>query len=97
MELETFSGVPIPRKSHGKAGRKTRVYPFATMGVGEIFFIENRERNNIMSYASHQGKALDREFTTRLLWAVKNKKSAWEPCPEGTKGSVKGIMVWRTK
>lgn len=94
--LETQKALPIPKVARGPQRKpRPRRYPFDTMEIDDMFFVENRNRNNLKSYASEQGRALGRRFKTRFLFARKDATGKWIFCASSDKGAVPGIMIWR--
>lgn len=77
------------------AGRP-RVYPYATMGVGQFFFVPHKTANTVGSHAYRQGKRLGRKFSTRLQW-MRQDETGWVDAAEGDKGAVLGVGVYRTE
>lgn len=84
--------VPIPAAIQPERPHK---YPFESLAVGEFFFIPHRERNNMASQAWAQGRKLDREFSTRLLF-MRETKQGWVICDGVHSAAVLGIGIWRT-
>lgn len=71
-------------------------YPFATMEVGQMFFIPNKERNTIGSYVSTRGKELGRKFSTQMMELEKQADGTWAlPSKPGSKKAVRGVAVFR--
>ncbi len=91
--LKVNSDIPIPKPVRPAEGRG-RKYPFATMGVGEMFFVPDKDRNILAPYAASVGAQLGRKFITRLTH-MRPGRTGWEPAEEGTKDAVPGIGVWR--
>ena len=89
---EIVKGV-APEMSRRKAV-KGRVYPYAELDVGDMFFVPNRPTNNLMTHSSNMGKRLGRRFSTRHVWKVRIN-DAWEPANQGDEGAVLGIAVHR--
>lgn len=92
---ETVKNVPIPKpvtSQHG--GGRRRKYPFPTMGVGEMFFIPHRKKNNMTAHASAVGKQLGKKFATRLTY-MRDVDGTWEHCEPEDEGAIHGIGVWR--
>lgn len=85
--------VEIPKPIRPPATRK---YPFDKLKVGEMFFIPDRDTNNMTTYASAVGRKLKRKFQTRLVW-MRKTKSGWDVAEPDTTGAVQGIGVWRTE
>ena len=90
--LETMRGPIVARRrpSH------TPKYPFATMRVGEYFFLPFRETNNMMQYASTMGSKLGRKFSTRLT-TMRETVEGFVPCDADHENAITGIGVWRTE
>lgn len=91
-----FKNVMMP-KTRRPTPPTSRKYPFEEMGVGDMFFLPDKSRNNLATYASTQGKRLGRKFATKLAWMKGSDDKGWQPAEEGQKGAVLGIGVWRTK
>ena len=72
-----------------------RKYPFDTMEVGDMFFVPDREKNNLAAHTSTMGKKLKRKFVTRLTHMCEEKES-WVSCDPSEENAVMGIGVWRT-
>jgi hypothetical protein len=83
-----------PPIHHG--GRKP-VYPWASLKVGEFFFVPDRDRNNLASLAWHTGRNLGFKFETRLCYMARvgGKLGQWLLSDEDQRGAVLGIGVWR--
>ncbi len=94
---DLIPGVPVRSVLRSLMAPRRSKYPFRDMAVGEMFFIPNRDVNNMSSRASTLGRLLKRRFTTRLVYMKLNRKKAWEPCQPDDYGAVLGIGVWRTK
>ena len=74
-----------------------RKYPFASMAVGDMFFVPGKTRNTLTTHASTMGKALGRKFTTRLVYMIETKQGWVSAETPNDKGAVLGVGVWRTK
>lgn len=77
------------------AGRP-RVYPYATMSVGQFFFVPHKPTNTVGPHAYRQGKRLGRKFSTRLQW-MKRAGDGWVDATVGEPGAVIGVGVYRTE
>lgn len=77
---------PVRHAGHPK-------WPWATMKVGEMFFVPDKERNTMTALAWSSGKRLGRKFSTRMVHMRKGQ------IVDGTINyKVKptlGIGVWR--
>lgn len=86
-------GVPIPEINRApKSGR--RKYPIESMGVGDMFFIEERPTKLVSAYISRISKDLPGKFSARHCW-MRKVGSGWETAEPGTKGAKEGTGVWR--
>lgn len=92
---EIQKDIPLPKAVRSTAATR-RLYPFEDMAVGEMFFVPNRDKNNLTTHASTVGKKLGRKFATRLVYMT-DVSGEWETCDKEAKGAVQGIGVWRTK
>lgn len=90
---EVQDGVPIPKALRPVTNAR-RKYPLNTMEVGEMFFVPNRDTNNLTTHVSAVGRKLDRKFTTRLT-TMRETDSGWQPCDAEAEGAVLGVGVWR--
>jgi len=88
--LELMRGPLVPRR---RTPQKSK-YPFATMKVGEYFFIPFREENNMMQYASTMGAKHGKKFSTRLT-TMRETIEGFVPCDSGHENAIKGIGIWR--
>lgn len=70
-------------------------YPFATMEVGEMFFIPEGGKG-VVNQASAAGKELGRKFATRVLF-MRRKGRSWEVCTSDMPDGQQGVGVWRMK
>lgn len=82
-----------PAQARRKALR-SRVYPYAELAVGDMFFVPNRPKNNLMTHTSNMGSRLGRKFSTRHVWMTKIE-GKWQPANQGDAGAVQGIAVHR--
>ena len=92
---EVQRNIPVPKPEKAQPSRRKK-YPFESMGIGDMFFVPNRSRNNLMSLASSTGRTLSRKFTTRLTYMVESL-DGWRQATKDTPSAVQGIGVWRTK
>lgn len=86
---------PLPASSRPGAGR-TSTYPFATMEVGQAFFIqsdgkENFAKSRASNISSANKKYLPRKFVTRALDAAQAASIFGEAITAGKAG----LGVWR--
>lgn len=98
--LVPIKNVPLPSAVVARVGGgRRRKYPFETLDVGEMFFVPDRVKNNITTYASAVGKKLGRKFATRLMHMRPTGKddSPWEVCAADDPLACLGIGVWRQK
>jgi len=65
------------------------------MEIGDSFFVPNKQKNTLTTYASEQGRALKRKFSTKLTWMTRNEDDEWELAEPNAEGAVLGIGVWR--
>lgn len=87
----TIQRGPIPPVRTDKRPRK---YPFARLEVGEMFFVPDRPRNNMMGLVSQTGKKLKRQFGTRHCY-MKFINDKWVTCEPNDEGANLGICVFR--
>ena len=93
--LKTTTNVPVPKAIRSPRPAQ-RVYPFAEMEVGAMFFVPGKERNTMSPYVSTQGKKLKRKFVTRLCH-MRETRDGWVECkPEHARAKI-GVGVWREK
>lgn len=90
FEVQDTDGVPPPVTGH------PRVYPYATLKVGQMFFIAHARGPSIQSHASVQGRKLNRKFATRVQW-MRKTAHGWEPAEPMAIGATKGVGVYRTE
>lgn len=67
MTVETYkvhSGVPIPPVT--RSGNRASKYPFATMEIGEMFFVPDPPKT-FSSQANAAGRRLGRKFSVRRI------------------------------
>jgi hypothetical protein len=93
FKLQSNFPIPPVRRSATPVRRK---YPFETMEVGEMFFVEGKKKNTLGTHVSTVSKQLGRKFSTRLTFARQGAKG-WEPCDPDADGAVQGVGVWRMK
>jgi len=92
--FQILKNIPTPKTIRTLTPREPR-YPFAQMEVGDSFFVPNKTKNTLTTYASEQGRALKRKFLTKLTYMV-NVEGDWELADEGDDDAVMGILVKRT-
>lgn len=85
----------IPADMPRRKAVKGRVYPYEQLAVGDMFFVANRPKNNLMTHTSNMSKRLGRKFSTRHVWMCK-VNDQWVSCNQGDNGAVLGIAVYRT-
>lgn len=93
MTYEVQSGVAIPPPVRGSRPSK---YPFATMAVGDVFFVVNAPKA-FAGQVSSVGRRLGRKFATRRVTLIETP-AGMSPLPEGeapTGPTHQGIGVWR--
>lgn len=90
---EVQKGVPIPPRELPPRGN--RLYPFETMQVGEMFFVPNRQKNNLGGYVWAAAKRYKRRFSTRMTY-MRQEDSKWVQTTKDDPSGVRGIAVWRT-
>jgi hypothetical protein len=90
FDVQNADGVPPPVTGH------PRVYPYATIKVGQMFFIAGGRGPSIQSHASLQGRKLNRKFATRVQ-SMRKTAHGWEACEPDAAGAVKGVGVYRTE
>lgn len=61
--FEVRSGIPLPAATREGFSKPSK-YPFATMEVGDMFFVPAAKKS-FSSLASAAGKRLGRKFSTR--------------------------------
>lgn len=59
------TNIPVPQI--GGRGRKSSVYPFAQMNVGDSFFVPGITTTKITGTVFHHGKRLNMKFVTRTV------------------------------
>lgn len=89
--METYVR-PIARKS--RLSRRAPKYPFATIMVGAMFFIPDKEPRQFHATSSRQGRALGRKFTVRGMFA-RDSLEGWVECGQGALGATWGAGIWR--
>jgi len=92
-KVDVITDVPIAKVTRVRT-RTWRKYPFDTLRVGDMFFVPDRNKNNLTSHASTVGSKLGRKFVTRLT-TMTMTSDGWKSCSPDTKGAVRGIGVWR--
>ena len=93
--LKTTTNVPVPKAIRPPSTAR-RVYPFAEMEVGAMFFVPGKTRNTMSPYVSSMGRKLKRKFVTRLCY-MRKAKGGWVECKaEHAKAEI-GVGVWREK
>jgi len=90
LKIQKAVKIPPPHRPNVRAKK----YPFAEMEVGEMFFVPEKTKNTMSPYASSQGTALGRKFTTRIMSLVLKKDGEWRE-PKGNEEGVVGIGVFR--
>lgn len=63
--IKVEKGIPIPEKP--RKGGKPAKYPWATMDVGDSFFVEGVPLANFASGAYNAAKLLNRKFSLRTV------------------------------
>ena len=84
----------VPPEQAKRRAVKGRRYPYEQLGVGDMFFVPNRPRNNLMPHTSLMGSRLGRKFSTRHVY-MRKVDAKWVPCNDGDPGAVLGIAVYR--
>ena len=95
---QPMKNVPLPSAMASRTGSgRQRKYPFDTMEVGEMFFVPDREKNNLTTHASAVGRQLGRKFATRLthMRPTGDEAAPWEPCGADDPDANLGVGVWR--
>lgn len=87
MAIKIDKNVPIPPG----AGRKTQIYPFEDMEVGDSFFVAGKNSDQLTNAAAHYRKRNNWGFSARNAEEV-----AINP-ETGAQGVIKGARIWRTK
>lgn len=95
MAQAVLKNIPIP-KTMRTAPPPRRKWPLDDMGVGDMFFVPGRDKNNLATYCSTAGKKLGRRFTTRLCY-MHEVKGDYVPCEPDVRGATLGVGVWRIK
>ena len=90
IEAQAAPG-PIPN-----AGGRPPKYPYATMLVGEFFFIIGASPKSIGPHAWDRARTLGRKFALRQLWMMR-EGGVWVEAEPGSEGAVKGVGVYRTE
>jgi hypothetical protein len=90
MQLMTQAAEPLP----DPVIPRRRKYPLDTMAIGDMFFVPDRESNNLVQYVSGQGAKLGRKFRTRFC-TMRETIEGWKGCPTDDPRAVRGIGVWR--
>ena len=91
--LQLQRNVPPPVRTRERHGNQK--YPFATMQVGDFFFVPNKETNSLRTYFSTAGKAHGIKLTSRLIHARQEDDGKWQECPADAPRAVQGVGVWR--
>lgn len=63
--FEVRSNIPMPAATREGFSKPSK-YPFATMEVGDMFFVPGAKKS-FSSLASAAGKRLSRKFSTRVV------------------------------
>jgi hypothetical protein len=93
--VRTQRSTPVARSARLNDTHKTK-YPYADMRVGDMFFLPDRETNNMAAYTSLVGKRLGRKFRTRFCY-MRNTIEGWVACGESHPRARLGIGIWRIK
>lgn len=56
-------GIPIPAMTRG--GPRHRMYPWASLEIGDSFFVKGRNGKGFSGMAASKGKTLKRKFVCR--------------------------------
>lgn len=93
--LKISKNIPIP-KAIRPASPSRRKYPFDELEIGDMFFVQDRPKNNLTTHASTVGRKLGRKFETRLCVMHQLRNGTWEPCDASHPKANLGIGVFRT-
>ena len=90
--LKVYDGVPIPGVNRTASAR--RIYPIATMKVGQMFFRPGASPKSVSAYVSRITKDLPQRFITQRCWAIETPDGFIEVSSDAT-GGVEGVGIWR--
>jgi hypothetical protein len=90
MEFQPISGVDIPTPQQTRRNRK---YPFATMEVGEVFFVPGASKT-FAGQVTAAGRRLGRKFVPRRVF-LKDTGNGYVLADADTPDAVPAIGVWR--
>ncbi len=92
--LQLQRNVPLPTPARRVDAR--RKYPFASMEVGDFFFVPGKSKNTIRTYFSTVGKQHGIKLKSDLIHA-RRIEGKWVPCNEADPEGEVGVGVWRTE
>lgn len=90
ISIQSGASLP-PRRSDGR-----RIYPFAYMQPGDMFFVPDKPRNTMMSLVSAAGRRYGFVFRTRHIH-MRKIDDAWVPCSPQDADANLGVAVYRDK
>lgn len=92
---KAIKNIPMPSAVASRRGKgRPRKYPFETMEIDDMFFVPNREKNNLTTHVSAVGRKLGKKFNTRYIY-MREVNGELEHCEKGDEGAIGGIGVWR--
>lgn len=86
-EIKVFDNIPMPRRAR-QVGRASQ-YPFATLGVGECFFVPGKTSKSIGSAVNAAKKRTGNRYSVVTLTAEQANEVFHLETPEA------GVGVWR--
>ena len=94
MDYAVKKGASLPPPRVGVSRHK---YPFATVGIGDMFFVPDKTTKQLSTYAALCGRKLGRRFRTQTAHMRQDLlTNEWEPCKPGAIGSRRGVAITRT-
>jgi hypothetical protein len=66
------------------------------MDVDTFFFLPGKERSTFDTYVSHQGRLLNRKFSTRIQRMRQVSAGRWEVAQDNDPSGVVGLAIYRT-